>query len=101
MLFFHAFTDCDVVSAFRNKRKKTASQTWDIFSEATPIFSKQNQHPPTVEDDDMKILEKSVVLMYDRSSTADGVDEARLDLLQESKDHMNHPSKQSSSDSTH
>ena len=29
----------------------------------------------------MKILENFVVLMYDRSSTADGVDEARLDLF--------------------
>ena len=35
MLFFHAFTYCDVVSAFRNKGKMTAWQTWDIFPEAT------------------------------------------------------------------
>ena len=77
---FYAFTGCDVVSAFRNKGK-TAWQTRDIFPEATPVFSKLSQHPPTIEDDDMKILEKFVVLMYDRSSTADGVDEARLDLF--------------------
>ena len=81
MLFFHAFAGCDVVSAFRNKGEKTAWQTWDIFPEATPVFSKQSQHPPTIEDDDMKILEKFVVLMYDRSSTVNGVDEARLDLF--------------------
>ena len=29
----------------------------------------------------MKILEKFVVLMYDKASTADGVDEATLDLF--------------------
>ena len=81
MLFFHAFTGCDVVSAFRNKGMKTAWQTWDIFPEATPVFSTLSQHPPTIEDDDMEILEKFVVLMYDRSSTAGGVEEARLDLF--------------------
>ena len=80
MLFFHAFTGCNVVPAFRNKGKKTAWQTWDISPEATLVFSKLSQNPPTIEDDDMKILDKLVVLMYDRSSTADGVDEARLDL---------------------
>ena len=81
MLLFRAFTGFDVVSAFGNKGKKNAWQTWDIFPEVTPVFSKLSQHPPTTEDDDMKILEKFVVLMYDRSSTADGVDEARLDLF--------------------
>ena len=88
MLFFHAFTGCDVVSAFRNKGKKTAWQTWDIFPEATPVFFKLSHHPSTIEDDDMKILEKFVVLMYDRSGTADSVDEAKLDLFAESRSHM-------------
>ena len=29
----------------------------------------------------MKILERFVVMMYDRSSTAEGVDDARLDMF--------------------
>ena len=70
-----------MVSAFKNKGKKTAWQTWGIFPETTPVFSKLSQHPPAIEDDGMKILEKFVVLMYDRSSTADGVDEVRQDLF--------------------
>lgn len=73
MLFFHTFTGCDIVSAFRNKGKKTAWQTWDIFPEATSVFSELSKYPPTFEDDDMKILEKFVVLMYDRSSNLDSV----------------------------
>ena len=40
-----------------------------IFPEVTPIFSK------------LKILEKFVVVMYDRSSTLVGVVEARVDLF--------------------
>ena len=88
MLFFHAFTGCDVASAFRNKEKKTAWHTWDIFPEASPVFSKLSQYPLTVEQSGMDILERFVILMYDRSSTATTVDEARLDLFARNSDHM-------------
>ena len=81
ILFFHSFTGCDVVSAFRGKGKKSAWQTWDVCDEASDIFAKLRKYPPTVEDCDMKILEKFVVTMYDRSSTATGVDAARLDMF--------------------
>ena len=81
MLFFHAFTDCDTVSAVRNKGKKTAWQTWDICPEASPVFSKLSQYPLTVEDGDLEMPEKFVILMYDRSSTAATVGEARLDMF--------------------
>ena len=83
MLFFHAFTGCDTVSAYRNKGKKNAWQTWDIklCPKATPVFSKLGVYPPIVEDGDLEILEKFVILMYDRSSTAANVDEARLDMF--------------------
>lgn len=40
---------------------------------------KLSQYPPTVDDDDLKILE-FVVMMYDRSSTVEDVDDARLDM---------------------
>ncbi len=79
------FTGCDVVSAFRNKGKKTAWQTWDIFPEATSVFSKLSKYPPTIEDADMKILERFVVLMYDRSSTLDSVDEPDLTYCQKAE----------------
>ena len=64
--FFHAFTGCDTVSAFRNKGKKTAWQTWDIFPEASLIFSKLSQYPPVLTDSDLEILEQFVVLLCDR-----------------------------------
>ena len=81
ILFFHAFTGCDTVSAFRNKGKKTAWQTWDVFPEASPIFAKLSQYPPILDDGDLEILERFVVLMYDRSSTVASVDEARFDMF--------------------
>jgi len=49
MLFFHAFTGCDVVSAFRGKGKKSAWQTWDVCDEASGVFSKLSQYPPVVD----------------------------------------------------
>jgi len=79
--YFHAFTGCDVVSAFRGKGKKTAWQTWNICDEVSETFTNLSQHPTSVSDLDLQRLERFVVLMYDRSSAATGVDEARLDLF--------------------
>ena len=81
ILFFHAFTGCDVVSAFRGKGKKSAWLTWDAYTEVSDVFAKLSQYPLTVDDEDLQILEKFVVIMYDRSSTAEGVDDARLDMF--------------------
>lgn len=81
MLFFHAFTGCDVVSAFRGKGKTTAWQTWAVCPEVSPVFSKLSQYPPTIEDADLGILEKFVVTMYDKHSNTTKVDEARLHLF--------------------
>ena len=81
ILFFHAFTGCGVVSAFRGKGKKTAWQTWDVCDAVSDVFNQLSQYPPTVDDDNLKLLEKFVVLMYDRSSATDGVDNARLDMV--------------------
>lgn len=78
ILFFHAFTGCDVVSGFRSKGKKW--QTWDVCVEASDVFAKLSQYPPTVDNNDLEILEKFVVTLYDRFSTVAHVDDARLDM---------------------
>ena len=81
IMYFHAFTGCDVVSAFRGKGNKSAFQTWDVFDEVTETFSKLSHFPTEVTDTDLKTLERFFVLMYDRSSAATGVDEARLHMF--------------------
>ena len=78
---FHAFTGCDVVSAFRGKGKKSAWQTWNVCPEASTAFRKLSQYPPVKGEDDQSILEKFVVTMYDRSSATDSIDAARLELF--------------------
>eukprot|EP00745_Piridium_sociabile_P026549 TRINITY_DN4240_c0_g1_i3.p1 TRINITY_DN4240_c0_g1~~TRINITY_DN4240_c0_g1_i3.p1 ORF type:complete len:1496 (-),score=398.92 TRINITY_DN4240_c0_g1_i3:837-5324(-) len=81
ILYFHAFTGCDVVSGFRGKGKKSAWQTWNVCDDVSETFAKLSHCPGEVSDDDLQKLEHFVVLLYDRSSAATGVDEARLDLF--------------------
>ena len=64
--------------------KKSACQTWNVFPEASVVFKKLNQYPPQIEDGgpgEVEILEKFVVIMHDRSSTVERVDDARLELF--------------------
>ena len=70
-----------MVSAFREKGNKSACQTCDVFDKITETFSNLSQFPTEVTDTDLKTLEMFVVLMYDRSSAATGVDEARLHMI--------------------
>ncbi len=67
-------TGCDV-STFCGKRKKSAWQIKDGCGEATGIYSKLSQCPTIVDDEDLKTLDKFLVMMYDRSSTAECVDD--------------------------
>ena len=59
-----------MVSAFRNH-----------IYEVTETFSNLSQFPIEVTYTDLKTLDRFVVLMYDRSSAATGVDEARLHMF--------------------
>ena len=81
LFFFHAFTGCDTVSVFRGKGKKSAWQTWEVLPYASDVFTKLSSYPPMIEDEDIKIIEKFVVTMYDRSSKSETVDKARLELF--------------------
>ena len=81
ILYFHAFTGCDVVSAFHGKGKKSAWHTWDVCEEVSETFTRLSHCLTGVSDADLQKLETFVVLMCDRSSASSGVDEARLDLF--------------------
>ena len=79
--FFHAFTGCDVVSAFRGRGKKCAWQTWNVCKEVSKTFAKLSQCVPALDDTDLQNLEKFVVALYDRSSAAKRVNDAGLNLF--------------------
>ena len=79
--FFHAFTGCDTVSAFRGNGKKSALQAWNIFEEATEVFRKLSTMPESISEDDKLAVEQLVVVLHDRSSTAKHINEDRLDMF--------------------
>ena len=62
LLFIHALTGCDVVSAFHGKGEKSAWHTWNVWPEASTAFRKLSQYPPVLGEDDQSILEKFVVI---------------------------------------
>ena len=68
-----------LVSVDRGKGKKSAWQTWNVCEDVTETFKKLSNCPQEVLDDDLQKLQNFVVLMYDRSSAASCVNEARLD----------------------
>ena len=81
LLFFHSISGCDIVSAFKNKGKKSFFQTWDIFPEITSTFAKMSTYPLSISEEDEKMIEKFIVLLYDRSTTSFKVDKTRKKLF--------------------
>ena len=80
ILFFHAFTGSDTTSAFRNKGKKTAWNTWKAFEEVTETFANLSVEPFKPIDDDSKELEtlkRFVIYMYIKSSSLKKVNDAQ------------------------
>lgn len=82
LLFFHAFTGCDVTSYFNNHGKKSAWKTWLAWPEITESFVTLSE-PCTVNIPEEVIvkLERFVVLMYCRTSDEMCVDVARMTLF--------------------
>jgi len=81
LALFHAFTDCDTVSFFSNRGKKSAWQAWQAYPEATDVFHALCSRPPDVPKTVIETLERFVVLMYDRASELQCVDAARRYLF--------------------
>ena len=72
----HALTDCDTVSFFSGKRKRTAWETWSVFPAVTDVLADLFSLPESIPDDYMPLIERFVVLFYNRTSTALTVNEA-------------------------
>ena len=87
LLFFHAFTGCDTVSATRKKGKRTWYNTWRAFPEISAVFSRLSNSPTNVSTSDIDLLQRFVILAYDKNSQCTNVDETRLELFA----HKNRP----------
>ena len=64
LLFFHAMSGCDTVSAFRGVGKKTARAIWCSMSNLDNIFARLSHAPKQIFTEDLKQLERVVVLLY-------------------------------------
>ena len=78
---FHAITGCDTVSAFAGRGKKTAWAVWDAFPEITDAFLFLASAPKEVSVNTMEVIERFVVLFYDRTSTCTDVNTERKRLF--------------------
>ena len=73
----HAFTGCDTVSSFGGRGKKTAWNTWQVFPDVTPAFERLLLMEGCISESVMSVLERFVVLLYDRTSDMLNVNDAR------------------------
>ncbi|KAJ8369745.1 hypothetical protein SKAU_G00097730 [Synaphobranchus kaupii] len=78
---FHAFTGSDTVSAFAGRGKKTAWETWKSFPEVNDAFQELLCMPSEVSEESRLLLERFVVLMYDRTSESTEVNDAGKQLF--------------------
>lgn len=78
--FWYAFTGCDTVSQFAGRAKKTAWKTWSSFSQVTETFARLASCGELITAD-LEILERYVVLMYDRTCPVASVNECRKYLF--------------------
>jgi hypothetical protein len=77
LLFMHAFSGCDTVSAFYGVGKKTAWSVWCSMRHLKPVFYRLSKSPSHVSSEDMDEIERYVVLLYQRTSSHSKVIDAR------------------------
>ena len=79
---FHALTGCDQTSSFSGRSKKSAWSTWQVFEELTTVLISIHRCPS---EEQVKtifpVIERFVVLLYDRTSTCSTVNEIRKELF--------------------
>ena len=66
---FHNLTRCDTVSLFSGCGKKTEWDVWKVFPKLTPILRALKASPTEKTEEWMAVLERFVVLLYDRTSS--------------------------------
>ena len=78
---FHALTGCDTVSFFCGRCKKTAWNVWDVYPELPPVLKTLKSLLESVNEECTSLVERFVVLLYDRTSNHAQVNQAILELF--------------------
>ena len=86
----HALTGCDTVFFFSGKGKQTAWDTWSVFPEITDVLADLSSIPESIPEEYMPLIERFVVLLYSKTSTAIAVNEARQELFSKKSRTLDH-----------
>ena len=78
---FHALTGCDTTSSLGGRGKKTAWSTWKVYPRATDTFEELLLMQDEISNHAMSVLERFVVLLYDRTNDNMRVNDARKQLF--------------------
>lgn len=78
---FHLLTGCDSVSFFCGWGKKTAWDVWQVFPELTPVLLALTASIDDINEEYMAVIERFVVLLYERTSSLTKVNEERQELF--------------------
>ena len=81
---FHAFTGCDTTSSFFGRTKKTAWATWNAYTKVNEAFHYMSSNPfsqTLFTSSYFPLLERFTVLLYDKSSALESVNQERLHLF--------------------
>ena len=78
---FHALTGYDTVSSFAGIGKKTAWAAWNVYPEVTEAFEELMHMADPICDRTLEVIERFVVLMYNRTSDLRRVNDARKQLF--------------------
>ena len=78
---FHALTGCDTTSAFYGKGKKTAWLTWEAYPDLTQALLNLSQVTAVIDAETLSVLERFVILLYDRTSDCESLGSARKHMF--------------------
>ena len=78
---FHALTGCDTVSYFGGRGKKTAWDVWKVYPQLTIELNTLITSPECITERSKDVIERFVVLLYDRTSGKQRVNDLRCELF--------------------
>lgn len=81
MPMFHAFTGCDTTSVFAGRGKTSAWNAWETYPQVTGAFNELARCPLDISMECKLVLERFVVLLYDKTSEHNEINKARRELF--------------------
>src|SRR6218665_1789141 len=78
---FHCLTGCDTTSSFGGKGKKTGWEAWNAYPVVTEAFLNLSSADDCLDDATLSVLERFIIIMYDRTSECIDLNTARMNLF--------------------